>query len=344
MRLSLTSSAIVVFLLLQLVSSQKASGDASIGAAQVTQQQQPQPTSDTPPQSTPQATTTKDNPTTTNPPTSANTPDNTTPNTTNNPPTTTANPTTTQDPSPTATTTTADQASTTTTRRTRGSTTNNQSTTGNTDDPTPTSSNSPTSSTSATSSPGTGEPSNSSNKTATIAGSVVGGLVGIAVIAGALTWLNRHGGCASRTRRRGANSHDDFGNNTDDMKMSENPAGNSAPEHGAPASPFQHARRFVPPNTGYMNLTDEEYGYQQNNYPQEYHQEHYSPNEPIYEYNANSSAYQQSHQYQDYGYQQPQQPQPQHYYQPTSNITSPTLTNANAPLKPDQIEQKPNAL
>lgn len=169
-------------------------------------------------------------------------------------------------------------------------------------------------------------------------------IVGIAVIAGALTWLNRHGGCASRTRRRGANSHDDFGNNTDDMKMSENPAGNNTPEHGAPVSPFQHARRFVPPNTGYMNLTDEEYGYQQNNYPQEYHQEHYSPNEPIYDYNANSNAYQQPHQYQDYGYQQPQQPQPQHYYQTTSNITSPTLINTNAPLKPDQIEQKPNAL
>jgi hypothetical protein len=149
-----------------------------------------------------------------------------------------------------------------------------------------------------------------------------------------------------------------------------------------PPSPFQHARRFVPPTsnpTGYMNLNDEEYGYHQN---------------------ANAATYQSQQQggYQDYGntpaaassgyhdgshpdynqdyqhdyYNQQQQPQEYHheytshdgsnvgypqaggaYYNghiPGSNVTSPTLTNApnttdgyRQQLKPDQIEQKPNA-
>jgi hypothetical protein len=222
----------------------------------------------------------------------------------------------------------------------------------------------------------------SSNKTAIIAGSVVGGLVGIALIAGLLTWMNRRGGCTSRTRRRDV--QEDFSNDND-YKMTENAAGLGAIAGGGsgamhssdnlpPPSPFQHARRFVPPTsnpTGYMNLQDEEYGYHQNanvgagyqpqqyqdfnaggvyhdgshpDYNQDYQQQEYYNHEySAHDYSADGSVTG-SH---NGAYQQ------QQYYNhpPGSNVTSPTLTNS-APLppadvyrqqlKPDQVEQKPN--
>ncbi|KAF1806020.1 hypothetical protein FB192DRAFT_1348418 [Mucor lusitanicus] len=220
-----------------------------------------------------------------------------------------------------------------------------------------------------------------SNKTAVIAGSVVGGLVGIALIAGLLTWMNRRGGCTSRTRRRDV--QEDF-TNENDYKMTENAAAAGAIGAGAgamhstdnlpPPSPFQHARRFVPPTsnpTGYMNLQDEEYGYHQNanvggagyqpqqyqdynaggvyhdgshpDYNQDYQQQEYYNNHEYaaaaHDYSADGSVTGSNHG----GYQQ------QAYYGhvPGSNVTSPTLTNsaAAAPLhqmKPDQVEQKPN--
>ncbi|GAN03580.1 hypothetical protein MAM1_0043d03035 [Mucor ambiguus] len=217
-----------------------------------------------------------------------------------------------------------------------------------------------------------------SNKTAVIAGSVVGGLVGIALIAGLLTWMNRRGGCTSRTRRRDV--QEDF-TNEDDYKMTENTAAAGAIGAGAgamhstdnlpPPSPFQHARRFVPPTsnpTGYMNLQDEEYGYHQNAnvagaayQPQQYQDYnaggvYHDGSHPDYNQDYQQQEYYNNHEYaaaHDYsadgsvtggsnhgGYQQ------QAYYghAPGSNVTSPTLTNT-APLqqmKPDQVEQKPN--
>ncbi|KAI8052560.1 uncharacterized protein B0P05DRAFT_575546 [Gilbertella persicaria] len=164
------------------------------------------------------------------------------------------------------------------------------------------------------------EDDGSNNKTAVIAGSVVGCLVGVAAIGGLLTWMNRRGGCTSRTRRRDRPT--DFVGE-EGFKMTEN----TVDPHslGSPASPFeQHARRFVPPTSGYMNLNDEEYGYHQTintaSYPQD-HQEYYT--QP--DYTA------------------------QNYY--PSTVTTPTLINtpivpANGnyqSFKPDQIEQKPNA-
>ncbi|EPB93104.1 hypothetical protein HMPREF1544_00178 [Mucor circinelloides 1006PhL] len=210
-----------------------------------------------------------------------------------------------------------------------------------------------------------------SNNTAIIAGSVVGGLVGIALIAGLLTWMNRRGGCTSRTRRRDV--QEDF-TNENDYKMTENTvaAGGAGAVHSTdnlpPPSPFQHARRFVPPTsnpTGYMNLQDEEYGYHQNAnvgagyQPQQYQDYnagcvYHDGSHPDYNQDYQQQEYYNSHEYaaHDYsadgsvtgsnhgGYQQ------QAYYghAPGSNVTSPTLTNT-APLhqmKPDQVEQKPN--
>ncbi|KAG0825694.1 hypothetical protein G6F29_010601 [Rhizopus arrhizus] len=295
MRLSLTSSTLLVLVLLNLVSSQAVSSAASDVSQVETTTVQPTTTTDTP------VTTT-----TTNEPT----PTTTTPNpTTTTDPATTDSPTTTTDPTDDPTTT---RRSTTTTRSSRSSQpTENNSTTDIY--PTPSSTNTP--------SPTPEHAQNSNNKTAIIAGSVVGGLVGVAVIAGVLTWLNRHGGCASRTRRRGDRTeiNDNF-ENQDSMKMEQTTA---------PASPFQHARRFVPPNTGYMNLTDEEYGY---NSSYAAPAEHYNTSYPTQYHNTTPS-------YQNYEYQTSN-------YPPTtpSELTSPTVVaHHSGSLKPDQIEQKPNA-
>lgn len=166
-----------------------------------------------------------------------------------------------------------------------------------------------------------------------------------------------------------------------------------ATENQAPSSPFQHARRFVPPTsnpTGYMNLTDEEYGYHQQNtnaaayQPQGYQDYNNASTASEYDYQQHSHQgdYSQQgdypqHEYRnEYPVQQEYAPHEyvnelqhegsvagsasvggvgyqQGYYNhapPGSNVTSPTLTNSvpvmdnyHAPLKPDQIEQKPNA-
>lgn len=216
-------------------------------------------------------------------------------------------------------------------------------------------------------------------------------IVGIALIAGLLTWCNRRGGCTSRTRRRDAQTNFDAGQDEYDMKMTDNhgvSVGAAGAMHSSdnlpPPSPFQHARRFVPPTsnpTGYMNLNDEEYGYHQNANAAAYQPQqagyqdynnapaaagYHDGSHPDYNQDYQQDYYnQQQHQQQDYvshdysgnsvngnsvGYTQAEGA----YYNghiPGSNLTSPTLTNApNAAgadyrqqLKPDQIEQKPNA-
>ncbi|KAL9537304.1 hypothetical protein MBANPS3_011895 [Mucor bainieri] len=215
-----------------------------------------------------------------------------------------------------------------------------------------------------------GDGDSGSNKTAVIAGSVVGGLVGIALIAGLLTWMNRRGGCTSRTRRRDV--QEDF-TNENDYNMTENTAAAGAIGAGAgagamhstdnlpPPSPFQHARRFVPPTsnpTGYMNLQDEEYGYHQNAGAGYQPQQYQDYNAGGVYHDGSHPDYNQDYQQQEYynysadgsvtggsshgGY---QQQQAYYAHAPGSNVTSPTLTNT-APLhhqmKPDQVEQKPN--
>ncbi|KAI9361960.1 hypothetical protein BD770DRAFT_383036 [Pilaira anomala] len=239
------------------------------------------------------------------------------------------------------------------------------------------------------------EEGSGSNKTAIIAGSVVGGLVGIALIAGLLTWLNRHGGCTSRTRRRDIQQDFNAHDNEYDLKMTENVTGggvgmvasNTGAMHSSdnlpPPAPFQ--RRFVPPTsnpTGYMNLTDEEYGYhngQTNGYQQQQQQQQQQQNYGSeYDYQQQQQQhpeYQQQEYRNEYAQQQPDfiphheyanndytntTTIPTHgaaygqtYYHTNSNVTSPTLTNVTATgmndpfrqqLKPDQIEQKPNEL
>lgn len=204
------------------------------------------------------------------------------------------------------------------------------------------------------------------------------------MIAGLLTCLNRRGGCTSRTRRR--NVQQDFETHDNDeygIKMTDSHAMATTTENQAPSSPFQHARRFVPPTsnpTGYMNLTDEEYGYhQQQNVngatyqPQNYQDYNNNNGSVAGDYPQHQADYNQQGEYaqHDYHHEYPVQqdyaphPEYQHegsavgsvgyqqgYYhtQPGSNVTSPTLVNPpmmdnyHVPLKPDQIDQKPNAI
>ncbi|KAI8644182.1 hypothetical protein BD408DRAFT_131997 [Parasitella parasitica] len=197
-------------------------------------------------------------------------------------------------------------------------------------------------------------------------------IVGIALIAGLLTWMNRRGGCTSRTRRRDA--QEDFSND-DDYKMTDNSVGLGAAASGAmhstdnipSSSPFQHARRFVPPTsstTGYMNLQDEEYGYDQNanvagaGYQPQHYQDYNAGD--VY-HDGSHPEYNHDHQhYNEYaahdysadgsglgGYQQ----QAFYNHAPGSSVTLPTLTSSvplapadtyRQQLKPDQVEQKPN--
>ncbi|KAI8379272.1 uncharacterized protein BYT42DRAFT_568288 [Radiomyces spectabilis] len=191
------------------------------------------------------------------------------------------------------------------------------------------------------------KPENNGDKSniATIAGSVVGGLVGLALIAGFLTWLNRHGGCASRTRRRNKHGfepqNDDFAIGMTENavpKLQQPPVGGNQGLDPVPPSPFQHARRFVPTPTnpaGYMNLTDDEY---------------------TSAYHTNSTPLISPHiQHQDMYHASPEMYQ-QHYspYQPPAALAAAPMETWSAQhqpqpylaqsMKPDTVEHKPNAV
>ncbi|KAI8067526.1 hypothetical protein BC940DRAFT_300948 [Gongronella butleri] len=67
---------------------------------------------------------------------------------------------------------------------------------------------------SVSSNTGTSTPTNKSEPvlaTGAIVGIVVGGIVGLALLGGIVTWLNRRGGCTSKTRKRRPANFDEFG-------------------------------------------------------------------------------------------------------------------------------------
>ncbi|KAI8993643.1 hypothetical protein BDB01DRAFT_336785 [Pilobolus umbonatus] len=188
------------------------------------------------------------------------------------------------------------------------------------------------------------------DKTGVIAGALVGCIVAIAALAGILTWLNRRGGCTSRTRRR--DMGDEFEGTGDmyDSKMPDNEGGTGRPELGmvhasaihssdnlSPSSPYQNGRRFAPPtmnSNGYMDLTDDDHGYyppvEHNQYQPQLYSDYRQNNQGFY--GGNGVVYQQ----QDY---YPPSPFTQH-----SNMTSPTFAS-NVPTLTDvyQPDQKPNS-
>ncbi|KAI9468942.1 MAG: hypothetical protein EXX96DRAFT_99299 [Benjaminiella poitrasii] len=59
-------------------------------------------------------------------------------------------------------------------------------------------------------SPNNNDNSTSGSKTGIIVGAVVGSIFGVALVGGALTWINRHGGCARRTKRT-TSDFEDYG-------------------------------------------------------------------------------------------------------------------------------------
>ncbi|KAI8375808.1 hypothetical protein BD560DRAFT_391957 [Blakeslea trispora] len=129
----------------------------------------------------------------------------------------------------------------------------------------------------------------STNKTGVIAGSVVGAIVGVALIGGLIAWINRHGGCASRSNKRNKDGYtqDDYA-----IDMQPNDFNRSAVAAAAaagvgvgaagatmnsnePLSPFDNSRHY-PANAAYSNDPYGDYhesysqgGYSQGAYSQE---------------------------------------------------------------------------
>lgn len=136
--------------------------------------------------------------------------------------------------------------------------------------------------------------------------------VGLALIAGILTWVNRHGGCTSPSRRR---TKEEFPAQPEDF---------SVDVHETPASPFQHARRFVPPtSSGYVTLHD---------------QQDYSYN------NASAGAlHRQEQPAMDYQYYAPAAYDPAPAPGPPMAGVWSSPHEQHAGIKPDTIEHKPNA-
>ncbi|KAI9288046.1 hypothetical protein BC943DRAFT_317674 [Umbelopsis sp. AD052] len=116
-----------------------------------------------------------------------------------------------------------------------------------------------TASISGTPTPTNPPPNDSSNKTGVIAGATVGGIVGLALIAGILTWINRKGGC-TRRRKRDAD-FDDYG--LDDHDFPARPMGTtSAAAAAVGAGAMASGARQEPtlPQFGGDQYYDDQYG------------------------------------------------------------------------------------
>jgi hypothetical protein len=174
-----------------------------------------------------------------------------------------------------------------------------------------------------------------------------------------LTWLNRRGGCTSRTKRRNHDTFDDFAikdPESDKMGYNDTAMSNVTASNGGvnPASPFQ--RRMAPPlgpqTTGYMNLGNDEFSESSTQvmplmnqdmagagYPPMVHQQHQQA-DPYYATGYGNPDYKtQLHQPTD-PWQQDQQQQP---YYPT--ITSPQSVHDNHhQMKPDTVDHKPHEI
>ncbi|KAI8097045.1 uncharacterized protein BX664DRAFT_325465 [Halteromyces radiatus] len=201
------------------------------------------------------------------------------------------------------------------------------------------------------SAPDSGNTSSETN-VGTIAGAVVGGVVGLALIGGLLTWLNRRGGCTSRTKRRNHDTYDDFAmkdaesNNNMGFQQDNNTSGSSP--SGAvmtPISPFQRRMApIAPQTTGYMNLGNDEYSETSTAVP--------LMNQDLAGYPSPVAAGLQQGGDPYYGYANPDYTQhlpsagteswqQQQYYGKT--LTSPQSANVHDhQMKPDAIEHKPH--
>lgn len=177
----------------------------------------------------------------------------------------------------------------------------------------------------------------------------------MALIGGLVTWLNRHGGCASRTKdRRRQDNFNDFNNNQDlesnKMGYNNTPTSNnnnnnnindmSMSSTAAPISPFQ--RRLVPATgqsatNGYMNLGDDEYSETSTALPlmnqnQAVYHHHHPPSSQPGVYDYSKTEYNNSYEMDSW------QQQQQQYYNPVPSPQNMTQ------MKPDTIDHKPNEI
>ncbi|KAI9308482.1 hypothetical protein BJ944DRAFT_260131 [Cunninghamella echinulata] len=289
-------------------------------------------------------------PATTNPPTTSKPP------TTTNPPVTSDRPPVTSNQPPVTTTTFTPIITTTTTTTT---TTAAPTTT----PPPTTTSNTPTTTTSSTTTTKTNSPTNSpintnepnlnkEDNTKTIVGAVVGGIVGLALIGGFLAWLNRRGGCTSKSNHRKERKADfeDFGLAERDFPHHRSPPTTKAT--AGMASGAGVAAGVVSPTIPRLNDQGNYYNdpnnqhYMQQGYDQ-YHDGYYYPqdggagsgyyDENGYYYDGTTAVHSNSY--------EPMSP-PQQNYHPNMNMMAntaplPPLPNANHQneiYKPDSIK------
>ncbi|ORZ06058.1 hypothetical protein BCR42DRAFT_427606 [Absidia repens] len=195
-------------------------------------------------------------------------------------------------------------------------------------------------------------------------------LVGLALIGGLLTWLNRRGGCTSRTKRRNHDTFDDFAMNMKDPESANMGAAAAAATAGAgagasgngmsPVSPFQRRMApIAPQTTGYMNLGNDEFSETSTAVPLMNQDmagyppagaginQHGQPADPYYGYgntDYKTQLYHQNDGGMDHWQQQQQQQDQQHYY--GAPMTSPQSSNQHDhhQMKPDAVDYKPHEI
>ncbi|KAG1377914.1 hypothetical protein G6F60_006700 [Rhizopus arrhizus] len=179
---------------------------------------------------------------------------------------------------------------------------------------------------------------NGGSKTGTIAGAVIGSLIGLALLSGLLTWINRHKGCASK--RKAKPEFEDYGLADTDFPQHRSPAMANTPNAISPTTPYlndqgnYYSKEEL--NSGYMpSYPVVETNQHLNNYPQPDY--YYNNNNPqlAHEMNGGGGYYDENGYYYEntthqtsgehYTNQQPSYPYPEQYHH-----------NVNY-YKPDQI-------
>ncbi|KAI8332385.1 hypothetical protein BC941DRAFT_516866 [Chlamydoabsidia padenii] len=113
--------------------------------------------------------------------------------------------------------------------------------------------------------------------TPTIVGAVVGGVVGLALLGGLLSWMNRRGGCTSKTNQRKAN-YEDFGLAERDFPHHRSPI--QQPQMSS-SSGFGGSTMVASPTLSRLNNQG---NYYHNEEPTQYH--YYSPHQEMTGYDG----------------------------------------------------------
>ncbi|KAG1149576.1 hypothetical protein G6F37_008928 [Rhizopus arrhizus] len=197
----------------------------------------------------------------------------------------------------------------------------------------------------------------SSNTTPTIVGSVVGGVVGLALIGGLIAFISRRGGCTKKRGRNNKSGFEDYG--LGDFPQHRNPAP-TVPAMATANNPVSPTLPRLNEQGNYYNDDYNHYGYRQDDYgmqpspqggyyyPQGHHQQQGYYEDGGYYYDNNSgmapnTAYsspphaQQPYNSQDYAIannmeHSPAHQQPQNLYKP-DDVASPVGTTGGVQQK-----------